>query len=208
MLKKIIYLNSGHSHLEQGALSLYGVERDLNIAVTDELIPLLEKQGFKVEYIPDKHKLKPSIKWVNNKTSDIDDGLALSVHFNKSGGKGAEAYYYSYNRKSKAIATKLIEAYCKETGLKNRGAKSDSTTRYKQLGWIRKTNVWATLIECAFMDSKTDMDFVIGNFDKVAKGIAKGVCAIYGISYKDKKKEFPLGREEKKKLIIKLVKEL
>lgn len=188
-MNETIILNSGHSNLKPGALSRYGIERDLNIAVTDELIPELERQGFKVKYVPDELNLTKSIDWVNERTSQINDGLALSVHFNASEiddeSEGAETYYYGKSKPSKAIAQKLIDEYCKETDLKNRGAKSDIKTRWHQLGWIRKTNVWATLIECGFMDNTNDMNKIIGHFDIIARGIAKGVCAIYGITYKE-----------------------
>ena len=146
-MKKIVYINSGHSDLEPGAISIHGTERDLNIMVTDELIPLLERQGFKVEYVPDNLKLRPSIKWINDRTSYINDGLALAIHFNKGGGRGAETYRYGNNKTSNSIAKKLLSKYCKTTGLKNRGVKSDTTTRYKRLAFIRDTNIWSTLHE-------------------------------------------------------------
>ena len=196
-IKKYIYLNSGHSDLEPGALSLYGVERDLNIMVTDELIPLLERNDFKVEYVPDNLKLLPSINWINNKTSYINDGLALAIHFNKGGGTGAETYSYPGSSVSEDIATKLLNEYCKITGLKNRGVKS------KNLAFVRETNIWAVLHECGFMDSAKDMEYVIDNFDKVAEGIARGICAIYNIKYKEEE-ETDKGRIKEE--IIKLVK--
>ncbi|KKK84098.1 hypothetical protein LCGC14_2786780, partial [marine sediment metagenome] len=58
-----------------------------------------------------------------------------------------------------------------------------------------------------YLDSNKDMDFILNNFDRVAKGIVKGVCAIYGIEYKEKEKS-SLSREEIKKQIIKLVEKL
>ena len=209
-MKKVIFLNAGHSEKDPGSLiprNRYQHEAKLNIAIRFFLISELESQGFIVKSVPDNRNLKESIAWVNERAFKIDDGLALSVHNNCCGGEGAETLYYKYNRKSKKIAENLINEFCKETGLKNRGAKSDSTTRFGMLGWIRKTNIWAALIECGFVDNENDMDFIFNNLDRVARGIARGVCKIYGIDYKEKK-EPPQGREEIKKKIIELLEKL
>lgn len=200
-MDKTIFLNAGHSERDPGALipnNRFEYESQLNMVIRDFVVPELQEQGFKVIAIPDNKNLLESILAVNEETSDIDDGLALAIHCNKSpegyeGSKeGAEAYHYADFRSSERIAEKLIDAYCKETGIKNRGAIPDSTTRFGKLGWIRETTVWATLLECGYLDNNNDMDFILNNLDKVAKGIAKGVCAIYGIPYKEKVSESEL----------------
>ncbi len=214
--KKTIWLDAGHSELDPGAnvpSDRFEYESQLNIIIRDFAVPELEEQGFEVIAIPDDKNLRESISSVNLMTSLIDDGLALSIHCNKSpsgyeGSKnGAEAYHYGNHQFSKGIAQKLVDGYCKETGINNRGAISDTQTSVGELGWIRKTNVWATLFEVGYLDSNKDIDFILNNLDKVAKGIAKGVCAIYGIEYKEKKRS-SLSREEIKEQIIKLVKRL
>lgn len=193
-MKKVIFLNAGHSEVEPGAnvpSNRFEYESQLNMVIRDFVVPELKEQGFEVISIPDHKNLAGSISSVNIITYNINDGLALSIHCNKSpegyeGSKnGAEGYYYKHNQPSKAIAQKLVDAYCKKTGLHNRGAISDTTTRFGSLGWIRKTNVWAVLIECFYLDNEKDLNFAINNLDIVARGIAKGVCAIYGISYKE-----------------------
>jgi len=126
--------------------------------------------------------LKESIKFVNKYTHNINDGLGLSIHCNTGGGEGAETFYFKYNQTSRDIAKKLIDTYCQETGLKNRGAKSDTLTRHKQLGWIRKTNVWSVLIEAGFLDSIYDVN-KLRDCEKIARGICKGVNAVYNIPY-------------------------
>ena len=200
-MKKTIYLNAGHSHLDPGAVvpnDRFEYESQLNIAIRDALIPELKRHSFIVEAVPDNLNLPQSYGWVNERTFGIEDGLALSIHNNCCGGEGAESYYYKHALLSKAIAEKLIIGYCLKTKLKHRGAKSDLTTRYRELSWIRETIPWATLIECGFMDNAKDMEFIINNIDKVAKGICKGVCAIYGIPYKE---ESSTGRKETKEKI-------
>ena len=187
-MRKVIYLNAGHSEVDPGANvpnGIYENESQLNKVIRDFLIPELKEQGFEVILIPDDKNLAESYLWVNSRTFNIDDGLALAIHNNCCGGEGAETYYYGYSESSRKIAQKLLDGYCAETGLKNRGAKSDSTARFGELSWIRETKVWATLIECGYIDNNNDMDFILNNIDKVAKGIAKGVCRIYNIPYKE-----------------------
>lgn len=208
-MKKIIYLNAGHSEVEPGANcpnDRYQVESRLNMAIVEFLVPELERQGFEVKVVPHYLNFKLSYEWVNKFAKYIDSGLALDVHCNNSpdgyeGKKcGAETYYVGTFDDSKAIAKKLLDAYCKETGLKNGGAISDNLSGPGQISWLRQTLCWATLIECGYMDCSKDLDFIIENLDKIAKGIAKGVCAIYGIPYKSSR-----SREEIKQEIKNLV---
>lgn len=207
-MKKTILLNAGHSDEEPGAISKHGVERDLNITIRDLVTPLLEAQGFEVKEVPDNLKLPSSIAWINTRTIRLDDGLAFAIHQNDGGGVGAESYYYKTSPKSKELAKTLIDTYCEETGLRNRGAKSSSNTRWGRLGFIEDTMPWATLIECGFMDSAVDMKFIIENFDKVALGIAKGICKIYGVEYKEGSPQLTKSREEIIEEIIKLLNQL
>ena len=206
-MKKVIFLNAGHSEMDPGAnapKSRFENEAQINMAIRDFVIPELEEQGFDVIVIPDNKTLTQSYLSVNQATSDIDDGLALDIHCNCCGKEGAEVYFYDGYDASKKIAEKLLNAYCKETGIKNNKARPDTWSQWKGLSWIRETNVWALLIECGYLDNTNDMDFILSNMDRVAKGIAKGICSIYGIKYKEKKETFD--KEELKLKIINFIK--
>jgi len=209
MIKKTIYLNSGHSNTDPGAISQYGVESDINISIRDELIPMLERNGFEVQAVPDNLNLAQSISWVNEHTSNINDGLALSIHCNCCNREGVETYYYNHNTQSKNIAQKLLDGFCEMTPIKKLKPRSDTVTRFHELGWIRRTNIWATLIECGFMDSSVDMEKIIEHFDTMAKGICNGVCKIFGVQYVEESSQDDIpGREKIKAQIIKLVNKL
>lgn len=211
-MKRIIYLNAGHSTVQPGVEiknSKYKTESELNMAIRDVLVPELKNNDFIVRVVPDEKDIEDSCDWVNTMVSNINDGLALSIHNNCCGAEGAESYYYGYNWSSKAMAKKMIDAYCGETGQKNRGAKSDKTTKYGQLGWIRRTNIWAVLIECGFTDNENDMRIMENDLGRIARALAKGVCAIYGIKYKSLITEpVSTDREETKRQIIELVNKL
>lgn len=182
MLKRII-LNAGHSISDPGAVYNDTTESMEARKIRDYLATLL-KDNFEVLVVPDNLNLEESIKWTNERAKSIDDGLAFSIHLNAGGGQGAETYFYKGYKTSKDIATKMIKKYCAVTGYKNRGAKADSTTRHKRLGWIRDTNCWSTLIEACFVDNIVDVEYLHKNLDKVGQGMYEGICEIYGIEPK------------------------
>lgn len=183
-MKNIIYLSSGHSTKDPGVVTKYGEERDYNNAIRDALVSLLKGQGFEVKVVPDDLDLRKSINWVNKQAIDLNDGLALEIHCNCCKGEGAESFFYHGSSSSTEIATKLLASYCKHTGFRNRGAKSDVHSAHGSLGWIRKTNCWAILLECGFQDNYQDVK-KLKDYKLVAEGIARGVCEIYDKDYID-----------------------
>jgi len=206
-MKKVIFLDAGHSITDPGTITEFGHETDYNRAIRDALISELVRNGFEVKTVPDDLDLKGSINWVNLSSSNIDDGLALAIHCNCCGRQGAESYYYGNNQTSKDIAQKLIDEYCKETGLINIGPRSDTTGRFGELGWIRQTLPWATLIECGFLDNQQDVE-ILKDCKRVARGIAKGICKIFGINYIEETNPPAVDREKIKKQIIELLNQL
>lgn len=204
-MKKVIFLNAGHSYTEPGAVTEYGKESEINMKIRDALVPELEGQGFTVEQVPDDLDYKESYAWVNERSSNINDGLALDIHCNKGGKSGAEAYYYAGSSASREIAKSLVDVYSKELGIENGGPKPDTQSWHGELAWIRKTNPWAVLIECGYMDSDEDMVMIVGHYAEVARAICKGVCAIYGISYEN---ALEVDREKIKAQIILLLQRL
>ena len=182
-----------------GAVSRHGKETIINRKIRDSVLPMLERCGFEVKKVPDSLNLVPSIKWVNNFVRVRSDGLALSIHLNCCGGKGAEVFYEAYRKASKAIAKKLVDEFCKETGMNNRGARSDTISRWKRLGWIRNTRCEAILIECGFIDNKGDVERV-EDFERTARGICKGICKIFNVKYIESPREKPKSREEVEKI--------
>jgi len=184
-MKKVVFLNAGHFLNDPGAISNNYKESIITMDIRDILIPKLVDYGFEVESIPDTLNLSDSISWVKDRATNINDGLALSLHCNCCNGDGAEAYYYGHNAKSKSLATKLLDGYIQETGLakSNGGVRSDTTTRFGELGWIRKTPVWAVLLEMIYIDNEYNVNFLLNNKEKIADGIVRGVMNIYGLPY-------------------------
>lgn len=187
-MEKVIYLNSGHSTQDSGAAAYGQKEAELCMRLRDTLAEYLWKQ-FKVYLVPDDLDLVQSIKWVNDRSEDLESGLAFSIHLNAGGGNGAEAFYFaSGSPKSQKIAQTAIDKYCALTGYFNRGAKPDTSARAGRLGWIRDTKPWACLIECCFIDNKEDMAKF--NAEKMAYAMYEGICDVYNISPIAEDKEY------------------
>jgi len=179
-MKKKIFLNAGHSIGDPGAVYNKKKEAEEAMAIRDFLVPLLENSGFEVLTIPDNLNLPESIQRVNTFMPNLDDGMAFSIHLNAGGGEGAEIFYYAGSNPSKKYAKTIIDEYCTELTMTNRGAKADTSTRHKRLGWVRDVNPWSFLIEVGFIDNATDMK-IISNHQRVAEALNQGICKMYGV---------------------------
>lgn len=92
--------------------------------------------------------------------------LDISIHLNAGGGTGCEVYYTS--SKGKTYAGKVSAAVAKALGIKDRGAKESDI-----LYVLNHTTAPAILVECCFVDNKTDQSK--WDVDKCAKAIVEAV---------------------------------
>lgn len=219
--KKTIIINAGHwddpdtSYIDDPGATFNHVQEAIQaIKIRDLLVPMLESSGFKVFVVPDELDLKESIFWANNKAPKLKDALAVDIHLNylsNTAVRGSEAFYGTSDT-SRAIASALTDNVSKGLKIPNRGAKPDTKTAVGSLGWIRKTTMWASLIEVCFLTNKFDMEVLMGEdgHQKAALGIANGICEIFGVKKIDSFPDQPPveDREEIKKQIINLVKKL
>lgn len=81
-------------------------------------------------------------------------------------------------------AQKILNAVCAVAG-KNRGVKKGAAGNYTDYGVNRDTDMPSALLELGFITSDTDNKSFDTHFDAYAKAIAKGVCAVLGVDYKD-----------------------
>ncbi|MBA9027502.1 N-acetylmuramoyl-L-alanine amidase [Peribacillus huizhouensis] len=104
----------------------------------------------------------------NKQARDLD----VSVHFNAASAtdaaRGVEVLYYSDG--TKALAAKVSAAIAKAGGLKDRGAKKRT-----DLGFLKRTNKPAILIEVCFVDSKADVTAYKNNFEAICEAIAESI---------------------------------
>lgn len=160
-------VHGGHNKYSTGA-SKYLNELNEDRKVKNEVIRLLKAQGHTVYDCTDDDgksqsaNLSNIVKKCNAHSVDLD----ISIHLNAGGGTGVEVWGYdsSINDVAKRVCSKISSAL----GIKNRGVKYS-----KDLYVLRNTRAKAILIECCFVDSKTDKEKWDAN--KCAKAIVEGI---------------------------------
>lgn len=185
-MAKKVFLGIGHGGSDPGAVANGFKEAALNLTIglycRDELVRHnvnVQMSRTKDEYDP----LTDEIKECNVYNPD----LAVDIHNNAGGGDGAEVYHYSKGGTSKILAqninTAIIAIGQNSRGIKTR-VNANGTDYY---GFIRQTKAPAVIVECAFIDNKTDMKILdtVAEQQKMGIAIAHGILKTLGISIKE-----------------------
>lgn len=160
-------VHAGHNWHVTGANSYLNETKEDRI-VKDEVIRLLRREGHTVYDCTDEdgrtqaENLRNIVKKCNAHSVDLD----VSIHLNAGGGTGVEVW--QYDNRTKAVADRICEAISDKLDLKNRGSKTTD-----KLYVLNKTNAKAILVECCFVDSKSDYDAWSGS--QCAKAIVEGI---------------------------------
>ena len=161
-------VHGGHNSHVTGA-SKYLNELKEDRKVKNEVIRLLKAQGHTVYDCTDdagttqSANLSNIVKKCNAHSVDLD----ISIHLNAGGGTGVECWIYP-NSSSKDEAARICSKVSSALGIKNRGVKT-STSLYV----LKSTKAPAVLVECCFVDSKTDKEK--WDAKKCAKAIVEGI---------------------------------
>lgn len=162
-------VHAGHNRIVPGA-SKYLDEVTENRKVKDKVIELLKAAGHTVYDCTDDAgrtsgaNLANIVAKCNKHTVDLD----ISIHLNAGGGTGTEVWYYSGSSTGKSKAAAVSKKVADALGLRDRGAKA-TTGLYV----LKHTVAPAILVECCFVDSKTDQEK--WDVDKCAKAIVEAV---------------------------------
>jgi len=190
--KRHIILNAGHyddpdtPHFDDPGATTNQVREAVEvIKIRDRVSRLLRLARFSVSEVPDTLDLRESIDWANQKAPSLNDGLAIDIHLNylsDQRARGTETFYGT-SETSEEIASLLAKGTAEAMNIPNRGAKPDTQTAVGSLGWIRKTTMWATLVEICFLTNPEDMEVLHGEdgYEKAARGVVNGVCDIFGV---------------------------
>lgn len=111
--------------------------------------------------------------------------LAVSIHNNAGGGDGAEAFHHYGGGLSKTAAEHILDEITK-LGQNSRGAKTKRNAAGNDYYYfIRKTVAPAVIVECAFVDNKTDLSIIDTTKEQQTMGtaIAKGILKALGVAY-------------------------
>ncbi len=195
-----IVIDAGHGKNTAGKRCLKSLDQNetrewvLNDRVADALETYLLSAGHTTLRVDDISgnvdvSLATRVKMANEWKADY----YVSIHHNAGidGGTGGGTVVFAYPRTA-GNTTKTQKAIYKHAivraGLKGNRADGITTADYYVL---RKTIMSASLTECGFMDSSTDIKYILNPewSRKIALGIAEGICEVFGGTVKEEKKE-------------------
>lgn len=169
-------------------------EWELNRRVADKLEELLKRYDCQALRVDDK---------TGDKLIDLGDRVAaangwpadvyLSIHHNAGikGGSGGGCVVYTApgcQAKSKALQRAAYGAVVSRTGLVGNRA---TPMMERGLYVLRRTKMPAILIECGFMDSKTDVPVILGPYfaAQVADGLLAALVEVFNLAERKEVRE-------------------
>ena len=188
MTKKKIYIDAGHGGDSIGASYKGRFEQDDTLRLALAVGKLLSVQpGIEVKQSRTA-SVNPTIAARCNEANKWGADYFISIHrnaFKPEKANGADVYVYSkvkvggdtYN-KAKCILNEL----CKATSFKERAIHLGAPS-YADFGVNRLTDMSSCLLEVGFVDSTVDNKIFDEEFEAMAQGIAKGLCAAVGEKY-------------------------
>jgi N-acetylmuramoyl-L-alanine amidase len=189
-MAKKVFIGVGHGGSDPGAVANGFREKDLNFDIALACQYELARHGVLTKMSRTKDENDPLSEEIRECNAFGPD-LAVDIHNNAGGGDGAEVYY-SVNGGTGATLAWNILAEIKKTGQNSRGAKTRKNSAGNDYyGFIRSTKAHAVIVECAFVDNKTDMQIIDTEAEREAMGvaIAKGILKTLGVAYKPEKDE-------------------
>ena len=184
-MAKKIFIGVGHGGSDPGAVANGFKEKDLNLAIALACQAELARHGISVLMSRTKDEndtLTDEIKECNAFAPD----LAVEIHNNAGGGDGAEVFHTVKGGTGKTLATDILNEIVK-IGQNSRGVKTKTNASGGDYyGFIRQVTAPSVIVECAFVDNKTDMQIIDTAAEQKAMGvaIAKGVLKTLGIAWK------------------------
>lgn len=167
-----IDLHAGH--FIGGGASGYLNETTENRAVLNECIKLLS--AYNCAVYDSTNNDKPQKKNLDNLCNSINKhnaDIAISLHLNCYDGTKSGVECHNWDRRTKKLSNLITKNISSELGIKNRGYKKSN------FQVLRETEPLAILIECCFVDSKTDYN--AWNAKKCAKGIVNALVEYYNL---------------------------
>lgn len=184
-MAKKVFIGVGHGGSDPGAVANGFKEKDLNLPIALACRDELERHGVSVLMNRTKDETEDVVYRIEE-CNAFNPDLALDIHNNAGGGDGAEVYHHYKGGTGKTLALNILDEIVK-IGQNSRGAKtlvnSNGVDGYI---FIRNTAAPAVIVECAFLDHKTDIQIIDTAAEQKTMGIAiaKGILKTLGIAYK------------------------
>lgn len=181
MVKKV-YLGVGHGGSDPGAVGNGLKEKNLTLAIALACQDELARHGVLVKM----SRTKDETDSVSAKVSECNKfgpDLALDIHINAGGGDGAEVFHSINGGTGKTLAVNILNEVVK-IGQNSRGTKTKkNSSGGDYFGFIRSINCPSIIVECAFIDTKKDIQIIDTAAEQAAMGvaIAKGILKTLGL---------------------------
>ena len=186
-----IAIDAGHGRYTAGKRCLKKLDPNetrewvLNDRIADELERLLKLAGHETMRVDDPDgstdvALGTRVNKANKWGADLYASIHQDAGINGGTGGGTTVYVSKgCSEKSKKVQAAVYKHAIKRGNLK--GNRADGTLS-ANFYVIRYTKMPAFLIECGFMDSATDIKYILDPewSKKMARGIAEGICEVYG----------------------------
>ena len=183
-MTKKVFIGVGHGGTDPGAVANGFKEKDLNLSIALVCQAVLAQHGVLTKMSRTKDDSESLTEKINE-CNDFAPDLALDIHNNAGGGDGAEVFYHYKGGTGKTLAVNILDEM-KIIGQNSRGAKIKTNSQgVDAFVFIRNTHCPAVLVECAFLDNKTDLAIIDTAEEQATMGIAiaKGILKTLGITY-------------------------
>ena len=189
--KMTVAIDAGHGKHTAGKRCLKSLDPDetrewaLNSRIATRVCARLEAAGVTALRVDDvTGESDVALSERVQKANAAGCALYISIHHDSGvgGGAGGGVTVFSHPKSSaKAVTLRdaVYEHVIETGGLRGNRANPKTTADFYVL---RKTSMPAILIECGFMDSKTDVPVILTDAyaENAARGIAEGVCEVLG----------------------------
>lgn len=196
MSKMTVAIDAGHGKHTAGKRCLKSLDPNetrewvLNSRIAAKVCARLEAAGVHAIRVDDiTGETDVALSERTAKANAAGCALYVSIHHDSgvNGGTGGGVTVFSYAKSSaKAVALRdaVYEHVIECGGLRGNRANPKTTADFYVL---RKTSMPAVLIECGFMDSKTDVPVILTDAyaENAARGIAEGVCETLGVKIEE-----------------------
>lgn len=180
-----VFLAVGHGGEDPGAVANGFKEKDLNLVIALSCRDELVRHGVEVK-MDRTTDVELSVSETVGMCNNYNPNVAVDIHNNAGGGDGAEVFYHYGGGVGKTLAENILGEIVK-IGQNSRGAKtrrgSDGNDYYY---FNRDISAPSVIVECAFVDNKTDMQIIDTEAEqnKMGVAIAKGILKTLGIAQK------------------------
>lgn len=184
-MAKKVFLGIGHGGSDPGAVANGIKEKDANLVIGTECATVLRRHGVEV-LMSRTADISENLNDKIRRCNAFNPDFAADIHNNAGGGgDGAEVYHHYKGGNGKTLAEKILAEIVK-IGQNSRGAKIKKNIWGKDsFAFIRDTNAPAVIVECAFLDNKTDVQTINTVEKQKAMGVAlaKGFLTTLGIDF-------------------------